>query len=336
MAGSDRTSIRPAANRGPDRPGNASNGTHAPAPTEPGPRTLDQLVDDGIAAHQAWCADHGFDWQARVTQARIEHGDDPARAAFRDLVHDGRTTSELGMGDQETVGTLVSRLFLNDRTYPDHVWALGYKAAVGHYGDVGGAQVAGDPSAPTAVADQLAASDKSIDQCTAARHPNLSVDAMRALLDRDEGVRIRLVGRNQPLPTEILDRLVTDPSMLVRMVLAEDVELAPLVGGRLANDPELEVRQVLAVNPGTPADVLDRLADDTDPRVAARVAKNRHATPATFARLATHPDPGVRASVAGTPEAGQATLRQLSGDRDEHVALQAAGALATAARMGWP
>lgn len=127
-------------------------------------------------------------------------------------------------------------------------------------------------------------------------------DVPSEILDRlasDKTPMVRAsAARNPRLSQERLAELARDPESDVRAGAAENPRLPPALATELARDPETYVRRGVVFHPSPPAHLLATLAADPEPQVRRWIPCNMHATRAQVEALANDPEAEVRAIAA--------------------------------------
>ncbi|MGW6934024.1 HEAT repeat domain-containing protein [Lentzea sp. NPDC054927] len=120
---------------------------------------------------------------------------------------------------------------------------------------------------------ELATAHGPAERSVAAEAMPLPVELMEVLV-RDDEVEVRLLVAGRPdLPESVAEILVQDPDSYVRRHVVDQV--GPQWLPVLARDPEPAIRAFAAWSPATSEDLVDELAHDPDPWVRRTVEERR-------------------------------------------------------------
>jgi hypothetical protein len=86
----------------------------------------------------------------------------------------------------------------------------------------------------------------------------------------------RVVAGNPNTPRQVLQRLATDRSVVIRSAVASNPKATVDMLQVMAEDPSSEVRLAVTENTNTPWELLLKVASDPDPDVRYGVAENPH------------------------------------------------------------
>ncbi|MEV7557801.1 hypothetical protein [Streptomyces sp. NPDC089795] len=157
-------------------------------------------------------------------------------------------------------------------------------------------------------------------------NPDLPVGAKRRLLHSDDpAVRRALAGRAAPLPRDLVEAFVTDPSVQVHQAAAADRHSPPDLRARFATDPDPAVRAELARWwTDAPEDVRRTLLTDGDATVRAAACATHfsqlpHPVPPADLHPALLADPVTRAGVVAHLDLDPRTACRLAADEDPDV-----------------
>ncbi len=153
-------------------------------------------------------------------------------------------------------------------------------------------------------------------QMLAARHPNTSHEVLQKLLATNASASIV---QNPHAPPEILDRLASHASVMVRQAVARHPNTSPQTLRTLSRATERETRVAVARNAQTPFDVLQQLASDANSRVRGAVARNVAAPEDLLEILSSDECGAVRLDVALHPQTPIRVLEQLATDNEGRV-----------------
>jgi DNA-directed RNA polymerase subunit RPC12/RpoP len=180
-----------------------------------------------------------------------------------------------------------------------------------------------------------------------ARNPRLDEQALRTLAqDHDYDVRMKVAGRKQALPSDLLEALLADSSYDVRKVVVRRddlpleglVELArtesdsdvlralqqrrkldPRVLEALASNEDGDARKVAACHPSTPPEALQLLIEGNSHRVMAEVAANPAAGPETLNALASNQARAIRDPLSQRDDLPTPAILALAKDVDPEI-----------------
>jgi hypothetical protein len=124
---------------------------------------------------------------------------------------------------------------------------------------------------------------------------------------------------NQKKIRDIAERLARDSDELVRLSLAGNEKLSPVVFDTLASDPDFLVRQKLAENLHASGQALVILAQDSIEAVQIKAVQHRNMPQAWLARMSSHPSAQVRIAVCRNVNTPIKVLSSLATDPDSLV-----------------
>ncbi|MFG2487363.1 hypothetical protein ACGFSI_31990 [Streptomyces virginiae] len=157
-------------------------------------------------------------------------------------------------------------------------------------------------------------------------NPDLPVGMKRRLVHGDDAsVRSALAGRDAPLPRDLVEAFVADPSAQVRRAAAANRRSPSDLRARLATDPDPAVRAELAQWwTDAPEEVRRTLLTDTDATVRAAACATYfcrlpHPVPPADLHPALLADPVTRAGVVAHLDLDPRTARRLAADEDPDV-----------------
>lgn len=176
--------------------------------------------------------------------------------------------------------------------------------------------IAGNPSTPTHVVENLIKMDESMAVLgAAARNPNATQTVLDIALASHYLVRQWLTC-NPNLPEEYAARLVKDKSESVRESLASKETCPSHLLERLAHDKHLGVAKQAIVNKTMPAEILERLAIETNIQVKDWIPRNKNVNEKTLEYLARNGNTRVKTEVSRSPQTPAWVLLLLVGEDD--------------------
>jgi len=119
--------------------------------------------------------------------------------------------------------------------------------------------------------------------------------------------------------TEVLEKLSSDKSYIVRGMVASSLSTPPEVLERLSSDEFDHVREAVAENPSTPSDALMKLSSDEFSHVREAVAENPSTTLGVLIKLSDDVWHNVRKLVSQNLSTPPGVLKKLSSDEIERV-----------------
>ncbi|WP_329403373.1 hypothetical protein OG523_03445 [Streptomyces virginiae] len=157
-------------------------------------------------------------------------------------------------------------------------------------------------------------------------NPDLPVGMKRRLARSDDAaVRSALAGRDAPLPRDLVEAFVADPSAQVRQAAAANRRSPSDLRARLATDPDPAVRAELAQWwTDAPEEVRRERAHEENRKWPGSPADNAVFPPETMRRFATDPDPRMRALALRDPELPAELVERLAQDDEARVRREAA------------
>ncbi|MFD8817843.1 hypothetical protein ACFV23_41755 [Streptomyces sp. NPDC059627] len=160
--------------------------------------------------------------------------------------------------------------------------------------------LAGNPALPPELLRRLLAYRGGFG--SVAKRPDLTEEMIAGIIAADDDRLMHSLALNPGLPHAFRMRLAEHPDPAVRAALVVAAEDAPReLFERLLHDPDLRVREILAKSDHVPADLRARLAADPEPEIRATLAQWWTRAPEPVRRLLlTDPEAAVRAGACAT------------------------------------
>ena len=261
--------------------------------------TLDELVEEGVAAYRQLCIDQRADIEHELVEARLAHGH-PTHVwaalrltnAHHQIEHPGARLDPTRPARWEK----IALAWIDDAPHVAALWAhtrrdlrVKYAQRARNHdllaalaGTDAVAAVTTNRHTPARVLDQIARHLDTLEPDTAvglfvAQHPNTSAATLEQLWGTTTAVTMAIVGHRHTKP-ELRARALDAPDWWIRAALARTRRYPHFA--TLAADPDENVRAAVARNLTCPPAILQQLTGDRSALVAGEAAS-------TLATIAT-------------------------------------------------